>query len=110
MDIPDRIRACHHTIPASDTGMGIDDDDAIFPFKRGFGRTNGDTARVITVIAENGQKGLPHVGIGSLLDLFDPRLPYAEGNPILHLAGHFTGMATDAAAKVYHHAVFDLTQ
>ena len=56
MDITDCIRTRHHTIPASDTGMGIDDDDAIFSFKRGFGRTNGDTARVVTVIAEDGQK------------------------------------------------------
>jgi hypothetical protein len=89
--------------------MRIDDDDSVFPLKRGFGRTNGDTARVITVIAENGQKGLPHVGIESLFDLFDPCLPCAKRNPILHLAGHLTGVATDAAPKVYYHAIFDLT-
>jgi hypothetical protein len=108
MDIPNRIRASHHTIPASDTGMGIDDNDAIFPFKRGFGRTNGYTARVVTVIAENGQKGLSYVRIGSLLDLLDPCGPYPRRNPVLHLAGHFTGVAADAAAKVYDHAIFDL--
>src|SRR4030042_426928 len=108
MDIPNRIRTSHHTIPASDTGMGIDDDDAIFPFKRGFGRTNGYTAWTVTVITENRQKGLSYVGIRTFLNLFDPCWPYPEGNPVLHLAGHFTGMATDAPPKINHHAVFDL--
>jgi hypothetical protein len=108
MDIPDCIRTGHHTISTSDTGMGIDDDDAIFPFKRGLGRANGDTARVVTVITENRQKGLSYVGIGSLLNLFDPCRPYTERNSVLHLAGHFTSMAADAPAKIYDHAIFDL--
>jgi hypothetical protein len=89
--------------------MGIDDDDAIFPFKRGIGRTNGHTARVVTVITENRQKGLSYVGIGSFLNLFDPCRPYTERNPVLHLAGHFTSMAADAPPKIDDHAVFDLT-
>jgi hypothetical protein len=33
MDIPDRIRTCHHTIPASNTDMGIDHHDPIFPLE-----------------------------------------------------------------------------
>jgi hypothetical protein len=108
MDIPDCIRASHHTIPASDTGMGIDDDDAIFPFKRGIGRADRDTNRTVTVITENGQKGLSYVGIGSLLNLFDPCGPYTQRNPVLHLAGHFAGVATNATAKIDDHAIFDL--
>jgi hypothetical protein len=108
MDITDCIRTCHHTIPASDTGMGIDEDDAIFPFKRGLGRTNGDTARVVTVVTEDRQKGLSHVWIESLLNLFDPCRPNTERNPVLHLASHFTGMAADAPSKIDDHAVFNL--
>jgi hypothetical protein len=88
--------------------MGIDDNDAIFTFKRGFGRTNGDTARVVTVIAENGQKRLSHVWIGTFFNLFDPCWPDTERNPVLHLAGHFTGVAANAPAKIDDHAIFDL--
>jgi hypothetical protein len=88
--------------------MGIDDDNAIFPFEGGFGRTNGDTARVVTVITENRQKGLSYVWIGSLLNLFDPCRPYPERNPVLHLASHFTGVATNAPSKIDDHAVFNL--
>jgi hypothetical protein len=106
--IPDRIRTCHHAIAASDTGMGIDKDDAIFPFKRGLGRTNGDTARVVTVVTENRQKGFSYVWIESFLNLFDPCLPHPERNPVLHLASHFTGMAADAPSKIDDHAVFNL--
>jgi hypothetical protein len=108
MHIPNCIRTCHHTIPASDTGMGIDDDDAIFPFKRSFGRANGNTDRVITVITEKRQKGLSYVWIESLLNLFDPCRPDTEGNPVLHLASHFTGLAADAPSKIDDHAVFNL--
>jgi len=106
--IPDCIRTCHHTIPASDAGMGIDDDDAIFPFKRGFRRTDGDTARVVTVIAEDGQKGFSYIRIGTLFDLFDPCLPYTERNLVFRLAGHLTGVAADTATKIDNHAVFNL--
>jgi len=78
--------------------MGIDDDDAIFPFKRSFGRTNGDTAWVVTMIAEDWKKGFSHIRIVPLFNLFDPGWPNAEGDPVLHLAGYFTGMTTDAPA------------
>jgi hypothetical protein len=88
--------------------MGIDEYNAIIPFKRGLGWANGDTARVVTVVTENRQKGLSYVWIESLLNLFDPCLPYTERNPVLHLACHFTGMAADAPAKIDDHAVFDL--
>ena len=108
MDITDCIRTRHHTIPTSDTGMGIDDDDAIFPFKRGFRRTDGDTARVVTVIAEDGQKGFSYIRIGTLFDLFDPCLPYTERNLVFRLAGHLTGVAADTATKIDNHAVFNL--
>jgi len=108
MDIPDRIRTSHHTIPASNTGVGVDRYNPIFPLKRGIGGTNGDATRVIAVIAENGQKRPSHIGIPSLFDLFHPGWPYTKGNLVLHLAGHFTGMAADAASKVYDHAIFDL--
>jgi len=108
MDITDCIRTRHHTIPASDTGMGIDEDDAIFPFKRGLGRTNGHTTRVVTVITENRQKRLSYVWIESLLNLFDPCRPYTERNPVLHLTSHFTSMAADAPSKIDDHAVFNL--
>jgi hypothetical protein len=61
------------------------------------------------VIAEDGQKGFSHIRIETFFDLFDPCLPHTEGNPVLHLAGHLTGVAADAAAKIDHHAVLDLT-
>jgi hypothetical protein len=88
--------------------MGIDEDDAIIPFKRGLGRANGDTARIVTVVTENRQKGLSYVWIESLLNLFDPCLPDTERNPVLHLASYFTGMAADAPSKIDDHAVFNL--
>jgi hypothetical protein len=108
MNVSDGVRTSHHAIPASDTGMGIDHDDPVFPFKRGMGRTNCDADGMVTVIAENGQKGLPHFGKGPFFNLFDPCWPYTEGNPVLHLAGHFTSMAADAPTKIYDHAIFDL--
>jgi hypothetical protein len=88
--------------------MGIDHHNPIFPFKRGIGRTDRDTDGTVTVIAKNREKRPPHVWIGPLFNLFDPGWPYTERNPVLHLTGHLTGMATDASTKIYDHAIFDL--
>ncbi len=72
MHIPHRVRAGHHTIAAPNASMGIDNDNAVFSLERGFGRTNGDTTWVITVITKNRQEGFPHIRIKSFLDLLDP--------------------------------------
>lgn len=108
MHIPHRIRTCHHTISTSNTGMGIDDHNAIFPLERGFGGAYGDATRVVTVITQDRQERFPHMGIKSLFDFFHPGGPYTKRNPVFHLTGDFTGVTTDTTAKVYDHAIFDL--
>jgi hypothetical protein len=108
MNVSNGVRTSHHAIPASNTGVGIDHHDPIFPLERGMGRANRDADGMVAMVAENWQKGLPHFGKGPFFNLFDPRRPHTQGNPVLHLAGHFTSMAADAPAKIYDHAIFDL--
>ncbi len=72
MHIPHSVRAGHHTIATANARMGIDNDNAIFSLERGFGRTNGNTTRIVTVIAENRQERFPHIGIKSFFDLLNP--------------------------------------
>jgi hypothetical protein len=88
--------------------MGVDHHDSILPFKRGIGWTNSDTTWVVTVIAEDWKKGLPHIRIVSLFYLFDPGGPYTQRNLVLHLTGDFTGVTTNTPPKIDHHAIFDL--
>lgn len=88
--------------------MGVDHHNAIFPFERGIGWTNGDTTWVVTMVTEDRKKGFPHIRIVSLFNLFDPGWPYTEGNLIFHFAGDFTGMTSNTPAKIYDHAKFDL--
>ena len=100
IDVSHPIRAGGHTVSATDTPMRVDVHDAVIALIGCLHRTHGYTNRVFTIVAQNRQKMLPHRGIGSLLHLFDPGSPHAQGNGIFILTGNRTGITPDAAAKV----------
>jgi hypothetical protein len=105
IDVPRIVRTGGETVLATDASMFIDDDDAIFPFPGRLDRTVDHARRVVTLIAEGGEKVPRRVRILPLFDNLHPGTEHPQGNMVFCLAGDGTAMATDTPSKIDHHRI-----
>jgi hypothetical protein len=91
------------TVFATDASVFVDDHDPIFPLPSRLNRTIDDTGRMITLIAEVGEKVSSNIRIFSFLYNLYPRPKDSYRNTIFGLTGDRTTVATNTAPQVDHH-------
>jgi hypothetical protein len=85
---------------ATDAALVVEVDDAIMPAKKGYGRTDLDARRIVTMIAPKHGKVPPCFRINALLDVLHPRPIHSDGNVVFFFASHRAGMAADATVLI----------
>src|SRR5262249_47038330 len=105
IDIQRVVWTALHARLASDAARAVEIDDAICAAIERDGRANGDTGRVVAVVAPQHREIPPRVRPGALLDVLDPRAERPERHLVFFLAGHRAGGAADTLTVVDHKAV-----
>jgi hypothetical protein len=103
VDVSHSVGAGCHAIPAADTTMGIDVDNAICPLDTCVDRANRDTNGIFTVVADDGKGKLLSVRIVPFFHFLNPTSPYTQRHVILALASDCTGVAADALPQIEQH-------
>jgi len=104
VDIPGIIGAGRPTIVTTDTSVGIDEHNAVFP---PVGRVHG-TDRIangpLTLVTHPGQEERTYMGIHSLFDGLHPGFPDSQGDLVFGFTGDGTAVTPDTKAQVNHHS------
>ncbi len=105
IDVQRVIRAGLHAALAADAALAIEVYDAVGPLEERLGRADGDTGRVVAVVAARDEEVASRVGELALLDVLHPRSVDADGHVVLGFAGDRAGVAADALALVDDEAI-----
>ena len=105
VDVERVVGAALHARLAADAARAVEVDDAVGAPIEGHRRADGDTRRVIAVVAAQHGEVAARVRPGALLDVLHPRAERSEGNLVLLLARHRARVTADALAMVDHESV-----
>ena len=107
VDVQSIVRTCLHTGLTAYTAVIVEIYNPIFTGKQSIGRADRCAGCVLTMVASMDAEFTRGIGVCSGLDVLDVGSIYTDGDVVLGLASHRTGVATNAGSIVDYKTIVD---